>query len=66
MQLHWAAPNTERLDVDRIWVGGGGAAMLCNPPSSPPLLLFWWLQIEKACLPALRELGFDEDHIIVF
>jgi len=25
-----------------------------------------FMQVEKACLPALRELGFDEDHIIVF
>lgn len=28
--------------------------------SCPPV------QVEKACLPALRELGFDENHIIVF
>ena len=35
-------------------------------PSLPPILLSSHLQVEKACLPALRELGFDEDHIIVF
>lgn len=30
------------------------------PPSQPRA------QVEKACLPALRELGFDEQHIFVF
>ncbi|KAI7840931.1 hypothetical protein COHA_005362 [Chlorella ohadii] len=36
--------------------GGGTIALVCGPPP----------MVEKACLPALRELGFDEDHIIVF
>lgn len=40
--------------------GGGGAlraaALLCGPPP----------MIERACRPALRELGFEDDFVIEF
>lgn len=36
--------------------GGGTICLVCGPPP----------MVDKACLPALREAGFDERHIIVF
>lgn len=36
--------------------GGGTISLVCGPPP----------MVERACLPALRELGFDEEHIVVF
>ncbi|KAL4430845.1 hypothetical protein ABPG75_006101 [Micractinium tetrahymenae] len=36
--------------------GGGTIALVCGPPP----------MVDRACLPALRELGFDEQHIVVF
>lgn len=37
-------------------VSGGTIALVCGPPP----------MVDRACLPALKELGFDEAHIIVF
>ena len=36
--------------------GGGTICLVCGPPP----------MVEKACVPALREAGFDERSIIVF
>lgn len=36
--------------------GGGTIALVCGPPP----------MVDRACVPALQELGFDEEHIVVF
>lgn len=60
VQLSWQAPplhtHTTSLQAHMYKQGPETLALVCGPPP----------MVERAVLPALKELGFDEEHTVVF